>query len=61
MPKNAKRKTLADCRCDGSPECHHCGQEMPPHTPIEVQGDYVVAHCLKCRCMTPFPVAKAGG
>jgi hypothetical protein len=53
-----KSHTLAECTVPIPLRCMHCDRELPRSTPIELYGKYVVAECLKCRCMTPFKLEK---
>jgi hypothetical protein len=41
------------------PACFHCEKELPPNTPVTIEGrGWMVAHCPSCRCMTPFKIAR---
>jgi transcription elongation factor Elf1 len=51
--------TLADCVFASRPECAHCGRKLPDSTPMERQGDCVVATCGKCGCWTPFKIVES--
>ena len=35
-------------------QCFHCDVRLSKSTPIEINAGYVIAHCQKCGCMTPF-------
>jgi hypothetical protein len=39
--------------------CFHCGRKLPKSTPVEVNAPFVIAHCPKCQCMTPFKLEAA--
>jgi hypothetical protein len=47
---------LSDVTCDGYPDCHHCGEALPPDAKAQLQGLAVVVTCPYCFCMTPFPL-----
>jgi hypothetical protein len=55
--KPERKMTLAECECDGTPECFHCEEDLPKHSRVERNGDSVIVYCPGCGCMTPFRMA----
>ena len=46
--------TLSDFDVPIPLACYHCSRKLPKSSPVDIQGAYVIVHCPRCGCMTPF-------
>jgi hypothetical protein len=54
--KPPRRLIISDLSFDGTPRCGQCGHVLPSSTPVNFEGEYVMAQCQRQDClgMTPF-------
>lgn len=55
---NDRSCTLADCAVSDPIRCIHCDEILGRGCPVEAYAEYVVVECLRCRCCTPFKLAR---
>jgi len=57
--KKPRGLTLADVDISfdsHGPRCGHCGRAFLSSSPVQIDKQYIVVHCIRpdCRCMSPF-------